>query len=546
MDPTEVLRRHDALKSRRGNWDSLWSEVARRVWPQADEFRSTHAPGQPRNNRQYDSFAQLALSRFAAAIASGLTPRSATWHLLTTGYPEIDERPEVQAYLEGLNRLLWRARYMPRANWDGQAHEAYLSLGAFGTGVMFCDEHPAGGTRYRSVHLSQVYLCQDASGMVDTVHREFEMTARQLAQQFAGRLPEKVAKALERGRLDDTFTVLHCVMPREDYEPGRLDAKGRPFSDLYILTDEKHVLSDGGFYEFPYAVARYITTPRETYGRGPGTMLLPDIKMVNEMKRVVIEAANMAVDPPTLLRDDGILGEFRLTPGARNYGGVDENGRPAAVPFNNGAQPGIGLELIQEVKGQIDDGFLGVYFRVLLENPNMTATQAMLIAQQQGQMTSPVLGRLQAELLGPLIRRESGILYRQGRHPEMPEALAEFMRAEGEALLIEYDSPMSRQARSEEGVAILRTFEALAPMAQIDPSVYAQFDPREVARLMAEVNGVPRSVLRSDEEIAAMQEQQAQQQGLAAALQAAPVAAQTIESLTRAQREAGSSPQVVQ
>lgn len=546
MDVNLVIKRFDQMKSGRANFDRLWSDIASKLWPDADEFITKFPSGTLNNQQQYDSFPMLALSKFAAAISSGLTPRTSKWHLLTSGYPEVDRLPTVSRYLESLNQKIWRARYIPKANWEGQSHEAYLGLGAFGNGIVFIDDHPEGGLRYRSMPLNQCYMAEDASGTIDTVYREFEMTSRQMRQVFGEGLPEKIEAALKAGKLDETFTVLHCVQPREDYKSWRLDNTGMKFTNDYIMLDGKHILREGGFYEFPYAIARYLTKSREVYGRGPGTMLISDIKMVNEMKRTIIEVADMAADPPTLLRDDGILGEFRLMPGSRNYGGIDENGRPAAIPFQTGADHRLSFEILRETKSQIDDGFLGVYFRVLLENPNMTATQALLLAQQQGQMTNPTLGRLQTDFLGRAIKRESGILFRQGRHPEaVPPELAEALQRDGESLAIEYDSPMTRASRAEESIAILRSFEALAPMAQIDPTVFRRLDPDKVSRLVFEVNGVPASVIRSDEEIEQLEEQEAQQQMAAAALQAAPVAAQTIESLARAQQATSSAPKVM-
>ena len=542
-DVKAIMERQATLEARRSNWESLWEEVASRVFPRGDDFNRRHAPGADRSDGQFDAFPMMALNRFAAALESGLTPRSQVWHKLTTGEEDLDEDVEVGRYLDALNKTLWRARYAARANFSSQAHELYLGLGSFGTGAMYVEDNGARGIRYKSIHLGELYIAENADGVVDTVHRRFEMTARQAAQEFGDKIPEKVTVALEKGKTEDRFEFLHVVMPREQYDPYRLDADGLPWTDIYIHPDSKEIVRDGGFYEMPYCVSRYVTSSREIYGRSVAIMLLPDIKMLNEMRYTVIEAANMAVDPPVLLHDDGLLSEFRMEAGARNYGGVDDQGRQLAIPYDPRSRVDIGLEMIQDVKGQIDDGFLGVYFRVLLENPNMTATQALLIAQQQGQMTAPVIGRQQTEFLGPLIRRESGILFRQGRHPAMPEKLAEYLQETREPLGIEYESPMTRAAQAEDAVALMRTFEALAPWAQVSgPEVYADFNPREIARIMADVNGVPRKAIYSDEEKAAIEQQRAAQAEMATLLAAAPVAAETAKTLVEAQNMSQANP----
>lgn len=545
----DMLRRQDGMETRRSNWDNLWELVAEKLLTHANDFKSLRSPGEVRTNKVYDAFPTLALNRYAAALESGLTPRTTLWHHIRTGEEEIDDDEEVKGYLEAYNRLLWRSRYSPKSNFANQNHEVLLSHGAFGNGPLFIEDHPQGGCSYRSIHMSQLWYEEDRQGFLDTFHRKFEMKARHIrdrVENYGWTMPGKVAKALENDKLDDPFEVLHVVMPREDHDPDRLDHKGMPFTNVYICLDGKEpMLEDAGYRELPYMVARGATSSREIYARGVAIQMFPDIKMLNEMRRDVIEAANMAADPPSLLHEDGILGEFRLMPGSRNYGGVNDDGRQMVIPYNNGADPGIGLEMIQDTRNQIDDAFLGVYFRVLLENPQMTATQALLIAQQQGQMTAPTVGRLQSEYLDRIIRRESGILHRQGKHPPMPGKLLDFMQATGERLSIEYESPMTRAARTGEAVAIQTTFEALAPWAQImGPEVFAKFDPDKVAEVMATVNGVPREVLKDDALMEAEDDQKAQQQAMAATLEAAPVVAQSIDSLTKAQAQAAANPQV--
>jgi hypothetical protein len=538
MNADDLIRRHDAMIGRRQNWDNLWERVARLVLPSMDDFNSRRAPGEDRNLQQYDGFPMAALDKFAAAIEAGLMPRTTLWHHLITGDEAVDADHGAKVFLEGLNKTLWETRYSPRANFASQAHEKRLSLGAFGTGAMLVEARQGGGIKYRTIHLSEICILDSAEGLIDTVHRDFELTARQAIQMFRDRCPQKIQDAYNKGEMHKKFRFVHCVGPREDYDSGMIDH--HPFAGYYVFVDGREIVGEEGFYEQPYIVTRYSVSPREVYGRSPAIAHLPDISMLNEMRRTMIEAANMAVDPPTLSRDD--VSEFDLAPGTHNPGTMDDNGRPMVMPWSNGAQPGIAREMMMDTRNQIDDGFMGVYFRVLLENPNMTATQAMLIAQQQGQMTAPVIGRMQSEWLGPMIRRESGILYRQGKHPEMPQVIRDWIERTGKALTIEYQSPMTRAARAEEAVGILRAFETLAPIAQIDPTIYKRFDTAEVARIVAEVNGVPAKAMKSPEVMAAEDEQEQAQAELGQILQAAPIAAQTAQTLANTQRLSQNNP----
>jgi hypothetical protein len=89
--------------------------------------------------------------------------------------------------------------------------------------------------------------------------------------------------------------------------------------------------------------------------------------------------------------------------------------------------------------------------------------------------------------------------------------------------------------RAEELVGVQRTMELLAPFAQIDPSVLDIFDRDELARLTAEVSGVPTPVLRSPEALRGIREQRAAQEQQAMLAQAAQPLAGAIKDVAQAQ-----------
>jgi hypothetical protein len=310
------------------------------------------------------------------------------------------------------------------------------------------------------------------------------------------------------------------------------------YISYYICLTSRMIMSEGGYNTFPYAVSRYVTAPKEIYGRSPAMTVLPDIKMINEMSKTVIRAAHKIVDPPLLLQEDGVLQAFNTRPGALNYGGVDDQGRQVVQALQSNARVDIGMDMMEQRRKVINDAFLITLFQILVDAPAMTATEAMLRAQEKGALLAPTMGRQQSEMLGPLIERELDILARSGILPPMPEALAE----RGGDVEIQYVSPLNRSQRAEEGVAILRTLEAIAPIAQLDPSVMMRFNPDAIVKELAEINGVPAKILRSDEEIAEMRQQQAQQAEAQALLQAAPVAANSAKTLAETAALSGLQP----
>ena len=535
----EIMRDYEQMQSARGVWEEHWREIAERVLPRQNWFAaSDKTPGEKRTEKIFDATAGLALERFAAAMESMLTPRTMKWHKLKTSNVALLDNIQVQAYLDEVTNILFQVRYNPKANFASQVHETYMSLGAFGTGAIFVDDIPGTGIRYKSINLSEIYVAENHVGVVDKVVRKFPFTARQAAQKWGyDRMPEKIKTALEK-QPEREFEFLHCVKPNMEKQTGRRDYRGMDWLSYYVCHEARMIMSEGGYNSFPYAVSRYVTAPKEVYGRSPAMTVLPDIKMINEMSKTVLRAAHKIVDPPLLLQEDGVLQAFNTRPGALNFGGVDEQGRQVVQPLQTGARVDIGMDMMEQRRKVINDAFLITLFQILVESPNMTATEAMLRAQEKGALLAPTMGRQQSEMLGPLIERELDILARAGVLPAMPEIL----REAGGDVEIEYVSPLNRAQRAEEGVAILRTLEAVAPLAQIDPSVMMIFKPEEIARELSEINGVPAKILRSQEEVEEMKAAQAQQAEAQAILQAAPVAANSAKTLAETAQLAGNIP----
>ena len=535
----ELLRRHERMKSSRSTWESLWTEIAERIMPRANEFTGKKTPGTKRTERQFDSTAPLALERFAAALHSLLTPSTQQWHGIGLNDEEQDRLRDVRIFCEAMTRSLFRARYRTDANFASQMTEVYMSLGAFGTGVLFVDEWPGMGLVYKAVHLAECYLQENAVGRIDTVHREYDYTARQCAQAFGyDMLTPKMKAALEKGS-DECFTIVHCVYPNEERTYGRMDRKGWPIASYHMAVEGAAILRESGYRTMPYAVSRYVTSPREVYGRSPAMTVLPDVKMINEMEKTTIRAGHRMVDPPLLLQADGALTSFQMTPNALNWGGIDDQGRPTAQQLEFRGQLPWVFEMADAKRKVIQDAFLITLFQILVETPTMTATEALLRAQEKGALLAPTMGRQQNELLGPTIEREIDILGRAGQLPsDVPQEVID----SGGHIEIKYTSPLARLQRSEEGVAIARVIEAVTPLAQIDPRAIRRINADKALQILAEIHGAPAEILRSDDELEAMDQQEQQAVDMQNLIDAAPVAAQSAKALMEAQALAQQQP----
>jgi hypothetical protein len=262
-------------------------------------------------------------------MESMLIPRAQRWHELRSQRSELKDDPAVRVWLDSVCDLLFAMRYAPRADFTSQANDAFMSMGAFGTGVMFI-ESEGDELRYRSVHNSEVCIAENAHGLVDTVFRKALLTARQAVQRFGAAVLSKKIVEDARDRPDALHEFVDVVLPNDAPDRMAWNYRGMRFSSYYICLRSWEIVSEGGFRTFPYAVGRYTTGPKEVYGRSPAMTVLPEIKMVNEMSKTVLRAGQKALDPPLLLQEDGALSGFDLRPGALNFGGVNDQ-RSAVV-----------------------------------------------------------------------------------------------------------------------------------------------------------------------------------------------------------------------
>jgi hypothetical protein len=511
-----LLRRHATMADARRPWENHWGQIARRVLPRGDNFNRIHSPGDRRTADIFDSTATMGLDRFAAAMEGLVAPRAQRWHGLACPIKAINDLPEVQMYFEAVTDMLFEMRYAASSGFATQFHEVMVGTGAFGTGPLWIEDDPGRGIVYTAIDLSEIYIDLDKNGRVDTVSREFEYTVRQAKQKWGDAVLPASMK-LSDNQPDRPFKFIHMIAPREDFDPSRADAKGMRWGSWYIAAVDKVLVSEGGFHSMPMPVCRYTTAPREAYGRSPAMMVLPDIKMANEIAKTLVRAAHKALDPALLLPDDGVLTKMQTRPGALNYGGVNGRGEPMVHPLKTGGDLGFGADLLEATRKTINDAFLVTLFQVLVEQRDrMTATEVLERLRERGILLAPASGRIETELLGPMIEREIDIHTRAGRMPPMPQALID---AGGEYKIV-YDNPMSRAARQEQATGFFRTIEALAPAAQVDQTVYDAFDFPAAARGVADIQGVPQAWMRTPAQVQALKEERtsaAEAQQLAAA-----------------------------
>jgi len=504
-------------QSERQNWESLWQDISDLVELRND-FVVNRAKGQPRHNRVFDSTAIRSNSQLAAGLESFLVnPRTKWFELRIPG--EVGERDDVKRWLAEVRDLMLEHFSKPEVNFYPAVHEGLMELGAYGTMVHFLEDQTDGPSpRFVSRPLPEVFLRESDNGRIDTLYRKFKLSARQAAQMYgADNLPERIQKKLSSGKQNEQEDFLQAVVPREDFNPNKAQTRdNKAWRSVHFAMGKGERVRESGFDEFPFTVARWSKATGEVYGRSPTMEVLPDIRMLQEMSKTVIRAAQKIVDPPLLVQDEGAMNPVKTMPGGLNYfrSSVAGSQQAPIQPLQTGSQVDIGVDLIQQRQAAVQQAYmipeiLGLISRG--DSSPLKATEVVGRQQQALRQLAPILARIQNEFLAPAVDRTFAVMLRREMLPEPPEVIR------GEDFNVEFVSQAALAQQAAENENVLNWLQQVLPVLQIDPNAANNIDTDEFVRTTAEKNNVPPELLMSREAVEnqrARQAQQAQQQNL--------------------------------
>jgi hypothetical protein len=406
-------------------------------------------------------------------------------------------------WLELCTELMHYARL--RSNFYSEIPEIYSDLGAFGEGCLFMEENPIkqmgfNGIYYKSLANSEYCTAENNRGLVDTLFREYEMSAIAAQDKWGNKLPQKIADQVAK-EPDKKFAFLHTVFPNEE-------KNGKPWVSYYIGLEDKELISEGGYYEFPYAVPRMKKSSGEEYGRGQGHIALPDTKSLNKAKEFGFKAWALDLNPATFEKDGGVIGSLKLRPGGRNI----VRDKDSIWMMDHHIRYDVSQIKEEELRKSIRQIFYSDQLQIQ-EGPEMTATEIQVRYELMQRLLGPGMGRVQIELLKPGVEREFGIMMRARALPPPPKVLAQMGVRE---IDVEYEGPLARSQRAQDVLGIQRLYGFAATQAQIPPSdgisnPYDLIDADEALRYTAEVGGAPSRVIRSVEQVRALRENRAKQ-----------------------------------
>jgi len=505
------------LIEKRSTWENHWQEVADYFFTRKADVNTQRTRGDKRNIQIFDSSAIHSLELLASSLHGMLTSGATRWFSLRFKEAAINEDDSSREWIEDATDKMYMA--FARSNFQQEIFESYFDLVAFGTSCVMIEEDDEDIIRFSSRHIKEVYIAEDARGMVNCIYRRFKISAKAAVEKFGfDNLSRSIQNTFKNSPFDE-IELCHVVKARDMYNPKKADKSNMPFISVYFENNDDHIISQGGFREFPYVVPRYLKASNEVFGRSPAMAALPDVKVLNKMVEIGLKSAAKQVDPPLLIPDDSVMLPVRTSPGSLIY--FRSGSRDTITPLNIGANNPLGLNLEEQRRKSIARIFHVDQLLISETARTLTATEVMQRSEEKMRIIGPVMSRLQSELLQPMIIRVFSIMLRNKLFLPTPEIL------NGQEIEVEYVSPLALAQKGQELSSIMRGLEIFGSISQVTP-IQDWLDDKGLVKQIIKTLGLPAKMIRSDAEVeeikAQRQEQQAKQAEMMQAMQDAKVA----------------------
>lgn len=470
-----LRRRYQAALAKRGQWESLWQDAYKYALPQRQGFGSGQSSGQNRMERLYDGTALDAVEQLAASLLGNLMPPWTQWFGLKPGPDLSAEQAESLApVLEKAARTI--QAHFDRSNFVVEIHQCFLDLIVGGTASLYVEEAQPGAFsafQFTAVPLNQIVLEEGDNGMLTGAFRVMQLTLTQIKARYARAIiPEQIQRTGEKNP-QMRFGVLESYVPEQHRYA---------FHAMLIEGGELALLKHSTMADSPVLAFRWLKSPGEIYGRSPVMKALPDIKTANKVVELILKNASIAVTGIWQADDDGVLNiaNIELKPGSIIPKAVGSQGlKPLEMP----GRFDISQLVLSDLRARISHALLADKLAPIT-GARMTATEVLERSAEMALLLGATYGRLQTELMTPLIQRAYAILRRRGEVPDV--------NIDGRLVTLDYRSPL---ARSQGQRNVQNTLFWLQAVQAMGAEALSAVNLPQAARVLGDALGVPSDLI---------------------------------------------------
>lgn len=411
LDAKDALRAASKAWERKEQWRSLYDQCFDLALPERNLYTKT-APGAERSDHIWDSTAVIGAARFANRMLAQINPASFDIELGPASEIPDEERSGATAEIEAEAKAIKAALSL------GAAQNALLQVFgelAVGTAAMLImrgdERYGRGPVVFHPVPIAQVAIEAGAWGEVDRWFRRFDIDGRNIEATWPdAAIPADLAQRIkDKPEAPVELHEITYLDPDDLRQPFRYEVFWRQSdNDGTRLVERQSRVS-------PWVTPRWSVSAGETYGRGPLTSILPDIRTANKATEMILKTAALNMLGVYTVRDDGVINPdtVSLVAGGMIPVASNSNADPSIRPLELGKNFSLDQLVIEQIQMRIK--------QVLMDDtlpPDVGGVRSATEIAERMRVLRDNQGaayyRQEQELVIPMIRRVGEVLFDVG------------------------------------------------------------------------------------------------------------------------------------
>ena len=279
------------FEQRKSELAEVFNSIKADLQEQADYFspnsvrflaRNVNKP-RVRSKKIVDSTTLIAVRNFASGMMTGATSPTRRWFKTGLMNKDIENNHAVKEWCAKQAELTRKILYS--SNFYQLLPEVYEQLAVFLFSCLSLESVYESVVNFKCLPIGSYYYDKDNRGTVDTLCRNYTMTAKNLIKEFGlENVSEEVKNAYEKTP-NQNFEIVHFVEPNKDYIKGSPVSDKKKFISVYYQVGSgDKFLRKSGFDRFPYVVFEASCNGEDVYpSKGLGAYALPDAKQLMTM-----------------------------------------------------------------------------------------------------------------------------------------------------------------------------------------------------------------------------------------------------------------------
>ncbi len=487
----DIKSREDKAFNLSANWQDILDDAYEFFLPNRNLFDREDS-GQKKMDRVFDSTALQSIQTGASKLQESIAPIWARWANFEPSeqIKKIVEKGDVGVSINDIKENLEEQAeivfdYINRSNLGTQFYECALDI-LIGTGTIKVDEDLESDEMpviFSTIAQKNIAFEEGPHGTVESHFRRFKVKARNLKRLWPGFEASASINRIIDEKPDEDIVTHEAII----FEP-----KAKVYHGVVWVKGEESASWIADFEDSsPFITSRYAKVAGEVRGRGPAIQALPDVRSLNKAKEFVLQKAAIDLAGMWTATDDGVTNPYniKISPGVVIPVGSNNSQNPSLQRLDTGSNLQLAQFEITELQNSIKLAFFGDLRDPA--GPVRSATEIAIESRELAKKIGSAFGRLQTELLIPLLKRVVWILTRRG--------LINPININGRDVTVKFTSPLARAQDSVDlqsvQEAVMFTMESAGP----DQAKMA-FKLEDFGTWAAEKTGMPTELVRSQSE----------------------------------------------